>query len=109
MPSTALRQPKGLKPVHATLRCGYRKKNEPLDFVALLELAEQPSFEKLLQNGKRPNRARAAGRALLPEDHHYQVCTYCYSPDCVSLSASFELLEGGQAGMGRERGMCCCV
>jgi hypothetical protein len=57
-----------------------RRKNDPLDFVALMEAqsGEQPpappEFE-LLPRGKakRAKRARPAAKTLLPEDHHYKV------------------------------------
>jgi len=55
---------------------GARKRNEPLDFVALMaEGAEEPEFE-MLPRGKSGRRTtsrtkRTAAKTLLPEDHHY--------------------------------------
>lgn len=51
--------------------CG-RRKNDPLDFVALLAEAEQPVFEKL--PARKTARKAAPAKTLLPEDLHYKVC-----------------------------------
>lgn len=50
---------------------GSRKRNEPLDFVALLA-APEPVVE-LLPAGSGRRRARPSAKTLLPEDHHYSV------------------------------------
>lgn len=56
-----------------------RRKNDPLDFVALMEAqeaAEEPQFElqarRAAGEGRR-RRAKPAAKTLLPEDHHYKV------------------------------------
>ncbi|KAL4421403.1 hypothetical protein ABPG75_010694 [Micractinium tetrahymenae] len=56
-----------------------RRKNDPLDFVALMEAQEAqeaPVFELLPrrpQGEGRRRRAKPAAKTLLPEDHHYKV------------------------------------
>ena len=50
-----------------------RKKNDPLDFVALLQQAEQPEFTKL---PRKATKRKAPAKTLLPEDHHYKVGSY---------------------------------
>jgi condensin complex subunit 2 len=52
---------------------GSRKRNEPLDFVALMaDGAEEPTFE-LLPRGKSGRRrtTKTTAKTLLPEDYHY--------------------------------------
>lgn len=54
----------------------FRRKNEPLDFVALLAEEEQPVIEKLGAKrgaGGASKRSKAPAKTLLPEDHHYKV------------------------------------
>jgi condensin complex subunit 2 len=52
-----------------------RKRNEPLDFVALMaEGAEEPEFEMLPRGNsgrKRSTRTKTVAKTLLPEDYHY--------------------------------------
>lgn len=58
-----------------------RRKNDPLDFVALMERqeaeAQAPDFELMPRReagaARRPRRAKPAAKTLLPEDHHYKV------------------------------------
>lgn len=53
-----------------------RKKNQPLDFVALMaEGVKEPEFEMLPRGGGRraaTRRTKAAAKTLLPEDYHYK-------------------------------------
>ena len=54
-----------------------RRKNDPLDFVALMEAANAPpapEFELLpARKAGKARKARPAAKTLLPEDHHYNV------------------------------------
>ena len=58
-----------------------RRKNDPLDFVALMEAADAqpPAFDLLpaQPRARAARRARPVAKTLLPEDHHYKVCGVC--------------------------------
>ncbi|KAL4534408.1 hypothetical protein Ndes2437B_g03686 [Nannochloris sp. 'desiccata'] len=76
---------------------GARKRNEPLDFVALMAKgAEEPEFEMLPRgnSGRRTTRRtkKTAAKTLLPEDYHYTsefLGRYALRPrTAVAISAS---------------------
>lgn len=71
-----------------------RRKNDPLDFVALMEAqeaAEEPEFELLARRAAgegRRRRAKPAAKTLLPEDHHYKASGAAPWQGCMSYMLS---------------------
>lgn len=89
-----------------TKRRTTRRKNDPLDFVALMEAqeaAEEPEFELLARRAAgegRRRRAKPAAKTLLPEDHHYKVENlnrYALRPRSVVAAPSVDA-TGAAAG-----------
>ncbi|EFN54475.1 hypothetical protein CHLNCDRAFT_135132 [Chlorella variabilis] len=82
-----------------------RRKNDPLDFVALMERqeaeAQAPDFELMPRReagaARRPRRAKPAAKTLLPEDHHYKVENlnrYALRPRNAIIAAPGEAAAG---------------
>ncbi|PSC75846.1 condensin complex subunit 2 [Micractinium conductrix] len=79
-----------------------RRKNDPIDFVALMEAAdaEVPTFD-MLPTKARARRAKPPAKTLLPEDHHYKVENlnrYALRPRNAVVAASEATGGNGAAG-----------